>query len=110
MRTGAFDVAIGQKPIRFSGSKNCRLVPSDDVPSFPMLAEDVPGDLAVIVGERGGEQVEGDPELLPVTEYLGVVPVDDLLRSHPLLSALTMIGVPWVSDPDTISTLLPAIR
>ena len=48
-----------------------------------MLAEYVPRDLAVVVGERGGEKVERDPDRFPIAQDLGVIAVDNLLWVTP---------------------------
>ena len=57
MRAGAFDITVRQKPLLFR-VEELLARPLDDGPSFPMLAEYVPRDLTVVVGEGGREQVE----------------------------------------------------
>jgi len=82
--TSALHVAIGEEtlPIRV---EELEARAGDDVTRRPQLAEDVPGDLAMVVGEGGREQVEGDAEIPPVAKDLRVITGDDLRRADPLL-------------------------
>ena len=82
-RAGPADVAVGEEAVEVGRIGDLHRVLIDEV-ALVQGAPDVVGDLAVVVGHSGGEEVEGDAEALPGVEKGGVVPLDDVARGHAL--------------------------
>ncbi len=84
MGASPFDVTVGEEPLGLGVVElDARL--RGDVAALPQRAEDVPGDLTVVLGHGGREEVERDPQTLPVAKDFGVVSVDDFPRCGALL-------------------------
>ena len=76
--TGALDVAVGEEAtVGLAVGLEHRL--GVEVAVLIEAGEDVLGDLGVVLGVRGGEQIEADAEPFPAVEELGVVVLEHLL-------------------------------
>ena len=84
VRTLAFDVAVGQEAVVGRAVRLLHRVVVDEA-LFAHPREHVLGDIGVVVGVGGGEQVEADAEPLPRPQKLALVSREDVFRRHAAL-------------------------
>ncbi len=80
-RAAADHVPIRQEPASLRIEELDGL-PRRDVAGLAEPGEHLLDNLTMVVGHRRGEQVEADPEIIPDTQELRMVTIDDLDRRH----------------------------
>ena len=106
MRAGPFDIAVGQVAAAALAVRQHH-VALVDVVHGKQLQEDVLDDLAMVVGARGSEQVEGDAHPVPGLQEQGLEPVHHHLRRDAFLLGAEGYGRPVLVGPRHHDHLVP---